>query len=561
MGEHDFETIASTPESLLHPSNSNANLPLRLHTQGHGIDKYPAKAHARRVAEKLGDDKGLIVLAAAPSLLWPDSDMPQPFRQDRYFYYLTGCNEPGCYVTFDLQRDVLTLWLPTINKARVVWQGRGSTVEEALEKYDIDEAKYLTHEAMEPKIVRRGHQPKRHNRDLLVNYIRSITGHSDEVTALSSEHLYCDRLVSKFCPKNQRKNLRYAIDSCRVIKDEHEIALIREANRITAKAHEAVFQHLHHLTNEAEVEAEYVRICIAYHAKEQAYSPIAGSGPNAGVLHYVANDERFGDRKMMVLDAGCEVSCYASDVTRTLPLNRKKPGYWPSRECENVYRVVEGVQEACIAMMKPGNSFRDVAWHATELTTRGLLDLGVLKGDFEEVLTQGTWRAFFPHGLGHHMGLEVHDVSPGPRPKEDSSKSMSVEDSHIAVLPPPWQLMSSWLATEPLPTSTSGARPDYALLKPGMIITVEPGIYFNSFLLENFFLNDPKHARFIDKEVLERYMDVGGVRIEDDILVTKEGYENLTVAPKGEAMLECIRRGTEEAARRERGEMYREAMP
>jgi Xaa-Pro dipeptidase len=107
------------------------------------VNKYPAKSHARRVAESLGTDHGLIVLAATKAANWPNSDMPAPFRQDRYFYYMSGVNEPDCFVSYDLETDVLTLWLPSINEDRVVWYGRGSTVEEAMEKYDIDDARYL----------------------------------------------------------------------------------------------------------------------------------------------------------------------------------------------------------------------------------------------------------------------------------------------------------------------------------------------------------------------------------------------------------------------------------
>lgn len=113
------------------------------------VDKYPAKSHARRIAEKLGRDHGLIVLAATKAANWPNSDMPAPFRQDRYFYYMTGVNEPDCFVSYSIEDDVLTLWLPPINEDRVLWYGRGSTTEEAMERYDIDDARYLKEKSFE----------------------------------------------------------------------------------------------------------------------------------------------------------------------------------------------------------------------------------------------------------------------------------------------------------------------------------------------------------------------------------------------------------------------------
>ncbi|EMF15916.1 Peptidase_M24-domain-containing protein [Sphaerulina musiva SO2202] len=449
-----------------------------------GVDKYPAKSHARRVAEKLNVCEGVILLAATNARNWPNSDMPAPFRQDRYFYYLTGCNEADTFVTYDIGEDLLTLWLPTIDKARVLWYGRGSTVEEALEKYDIDAA----------------------------HYIKSKPGSSiDELALRTCVNVHGTKPVDT-------KPLRHAIDACRVIKDEHEIALIRRANDITAEAHISIMKGIHTFKTEAEVEAAYTQVCIAKNAKTQAYDPIVGAGPNAAELHYSRNSAAFGNGQTIVVDAGCEAGRYAADVTRTLPLNAKHLGYWPSKEAENIYKLVEKIQEACIKQVLPGNQFVKTFWYAHELVIEGLLELGILVGgSVATIYAAGTSQAFLPHGLGHHVGLEVHDVSPdSPPPLADASMVQG--------------------ALSPLLHAV-----DAPLLEPGMVITVEPGIYFNKFLLDNFFLNDPKHLKHIDLKVLERYMQVGGVRIEDDILVTKHGYENVTTAPKGDAMLKIIR--------------------
>jgi len=486
---------------------------------GGGMDKYPAKAHARRTATAMGVDTGLVVLGAAKAENWPNSDMPRPFRQDRYFYYLTGCKEPDCYASYDVAHDKLTLWLPPINKARVVWTGRGSTVEEALQKYDIDAAQYIHYKEV-----------RHYGLKTVIPSIEDSVTQWVQTQDQAGGRLYC--VGGAFGQEDEQMYqremaLKRAMDACRVIKDEHEIRSIKQANEISSKAHTAVLRNLSKFTGEAEVEAQYMQVCIASRAKEQAYDPIAGAGTNASELHYVKNDEPFSHRtQLLVLDAGCEVGCYASDVTRTMPVNRRHPGYWPSEEAENTYKLVEKVQEACIKQMKPGNTFVDIHRLAQSMIVDGLMDLGILKGKREEIAEAGIVLGFFPHGLGHHMGLEVHDVSPsGPRPSVAGVGTLAFEPS-LCRAP----------CVESAPT-----------MEPGMVITVEPGVYFNRFLLETFFLCDPERSKFIGREVLRRYMGVGGVRIEDDILITRDGHENLTMAPKGQAMLDIIREGAKES--------------
>nr|POF24073.1 putative xaa-pro aminopeptidase [Quercus suber] len=353
-----------------------------------GVDKYPAKSHARRVAQKLQLRKGIIVLAGTETQFYPGSDQPVFFRQDRYFYYLTGCPERDCYVTYDIPGDRLTLWLPAIDKARVVWNGRGSTVDEAMERYDIDEARHIISSAVCPP---------------------------GDMHCFAQCHLGRQETSDAYITRGHA-GLTQAINACRVIKDEHEVALITRANDISSAAHTEVLRQLHTFTNEAEVEAVYMQACIKNHAKLQAYAPIVGAGVNGSVLHYADNDQDFGDGQTVVIDAGCEVSCYASDITRTLPLNARAPGHWPSEEAERVYELVEKMQEECIKCMKPKANFAEISQLAQHIAIDGLLELGILKGDHAEIAATGTQLGFFPHGLGHHLGLEVHDVSPDPLP-------------------------------------------------------------------------------------------------------------------------------------------------
>jgi Xaa-Pro dipeptidase len=171
-----------------------------------------------------------------------------------------------------------------------------------------------------------------------------------------------------------------------------------------------------------------------------------------------------------------------------------------------------------------------------------------------EIFHAGTALAFYPYGLGHHMGLEVHDVVP----PLDANKAKKTKDQRFPKVQRAYRAFANKHGSQYRSKRPSKDLQNFSIdpsrclapnvtaspaLAPGMVVTIEPGIYFNKFVLETFYLNDPVHTKFIDNEALERYMPVGGVRIEDDILITKDGYENLTTAPKGEKMLQIIREG------------------
>lgn len=217
------------------------------------------------------------------------------------------------------------------------------------------------------------------------------------------------------------------------------------------------------------------------------------------------------------MDAGAEWENYTSDVTRTFPIS----GYWPTRESEAIYRVVEEMQESCIAMLRPGAFMWDLHTHAAKVAIRGLLGLGILQGSAGEIYEKGTWKGFYPHGLGHHVGLEVHDILGLPILKY----STDGRGSHMSA-----ELLAP-------------CRPEQPPLEAGMVVTIEPGIYFSRYELNRAYLKSPIHSKFFNKEVLEKYWAIGGARIEDDLLITNEGCENLTTAPKGDKALKIIREG------------------
>ncbi|EUC40348.1 hypothetical protein COCMIDRAFT_9764 [Bipolaris oryzae ATCC 44560] len=476
------------------------------------FDKYPAKQHARRVQEKMGIEHGLIYLPGQPARNNEDSDMPAPFRQRRYFYYLSGCNEPDCHMAYDVQRDVLTLFIPRINPARIIWNGRGSTRAEALAKYDIDQVFY-TDELQ--YVIQEWAHVNRHAGVYVLHPSSRVPG--------------CDNLV----PRTDFHSLQPAMNMCRMIKDSHEIGLIRKANDISSQAHREVLENILSFNNEAQVEGLFMDVCISRQAKQQAYDPIAASGPNAGTLHYDANNESFAGRQLMCLDAGCEYELYASDITRSFPLSAS----WPSKEAKNVYKLVQRMQDTCIERLGPGVRYLDLHILAHQIAIDGLLQLGILhNGTKEEIYKAGTSRAFFPHGLGHHIGLEVHDPS--------QADLMSIRRGKLVTQQAPSLYPENFHSPVYNPeTCRAPADPRSSHLEEGMVVTVEPGIYFSAYALQHFYLPSPVHSKFINTEALKRYLPVGGVRIEDDILITARGYENLTTAPKGEAMLEIIRQG------------------
>lgn len=317
--------------------------------------------------------------------------------------------------------------------------------------------------------------------------------------------------------------LQHAMDTCRVIKDDYELNLIRKANEISGRAHREVLHQIGHFRSEREVEAIFKQACTSRGVTSQAYKVIAGAGPNAAILHYQKNNEKLEGRQLLLLDAGCDWQNYASDVTRTFPIS----GKWPSEKAKNIYDLVDEMQSECIKKIKPGVAMRDLQMLAYRIMSVGLQKLGIFKADksFDELYNSGAARIFLPHGLGHHVGLEVHDVSPRPinslnEPVENGSRNEREHHNFTAV--PPMHCM------------------DHVLLEENMVITIEPGVYFSGIAFDK--LVTPELEKYINLEEAKAYIPIGGVRIEDDVLVTADGHEVMTTAPKGEEALKIIRR-------------------
>ncbi|ODV88857.1 hypothetical protein CANCADRAFT_28801 [Tortispora caseinolytica NRRL Y-17796] len=431
--------------------------------------KYPAKQHALKVKALLGLSEGLLYIESEKTVYFPNCDQTRPFRQNRSFYYLTGCDLPDCYVTFDLAQEKLVLYLPPIDDDDVMWSGMPLLPEEAMKKYDIDSCVYESD-------------------------LESVLSSAATIHVMEQNKRPLPTTVNA-------KFLLDAIDEARATKDEYEIAELRKAAEISDHAHLQVMMNRKIETNECHVHAESVYHCMRSGSKHQAYDPICCAGTSASTLHYVRNDQpMLGDGQLLFLiDAGAEWNNYASDVTRCFPIG----GEW-TKESLEIYTLVQKMQAETMQLVRPGVHWEDLHLLSHKILVQRFLELGIFRDPqgkpvsdalVQEVLDSRVSVAFYPHGLGHMLGMNTHDTA----------GRANYEDPDI---------MFRYLRIR---------RP----LEEGFYVTVEPGCYFNKFLIEDA-LKKPEQAKYIDQDVLERYWKVGGVRIEDDVLVTADGYENFT---------------------------------
>ncbi|KAL1958089.1 hypothetical protein VTO42DRAFT_5129 [Malbranchea cinnamomea] len=459
--------------------------------------KYPAKAHARRVATALRNlgqgDSGIIYLEGQKTRLLEDSDEAMPFRQRRNFFYLSGCLLPDSYLTYNIEQDELTLFIPPIDPESVIWTGLPLSVEEAKAKYDVDAV--LTTTEVNASLAHYGATSQ-----ALVKRVFAI---ADQV---SPETTFLPFQETNF------EFLRQAIEQCRREKDDYEIALLRHANDVTAKGHIAVMKAVKSAQNEREFEAAFTSTCMALGCRENSYHPILASGTSAATLHYQKNDDSLvdpttGEKKLnLLIDAGVESQTYCADVTRVFPLSGKF-----SPESRAIYDIVLQMQTTALAMIKADVRWEDVHARAHRVAIAGLLRLGILRGNEDEIFDKRISVAFFPHGLGHYLGMDTHDVGGEPNYED--------KDPMFRYL-----------------------RIRGKLVERG-VVTVEPGVYFCRFIIEPY-LKDPERSKYIDASVLDKYWSVGGVRIEDNVVVTETGHVNLTTTPKDPEEIERLVQGS-----------------
>ncbi|RKP39254.1 peptidase M24, structural domain-containing protein, partial [Dimargaris cristalligena] len=431
----------------------------------------PAKEHCRQVAQRLGATQGVIYLKGFNTPMKGQADTELPFYQDPNFYYLAGAAEPGLTFTFDIATNRGTLWVPKMHDDEVIWVGEQESLAELRAKYPVDEVEFS------------------HGITDCISTYKSTT-----IFTMDYEN---GQELAAFQSAVDKTKLKPCIEESRMFKTPEEITIMRKANDISSHAHANLMRFAEPGMNERELYAKFTFECARRGGISQAYGGIVGRGTNAAILHYTKNDADLRNLHDVVLvDAGCEYQGYASDITRVFPVGKK---FTP--EARAIYSLVLKMQKTALHHISPGVQWEDLHREAMQVCAQGLLELGILQGDLADIIAHHIPAVFFPHGLGHSIGLDVHDVAGYPE--------------GVGRIPEP------------------GIR--YLRmrrrLEPGMVVTVEPGCYFVGPLIAEA-LQNPDQAQFINQEVLDRYMSVGGVRIEDSVVVTKFGHDNLTTAPK-----------------------------
>jgi Xaa-Pro dipeptidase len=321
--------------------------------------------------------------------------------------------------------------------------------------------------------------------------------------------------IEKAIKESELKEVKFDTDrlyaelrECRLRKTQDEIEILQRVNKVASEAHKKLMEMVKPGMYEYEIEAAFQYYCASKGCRYLAYPSIVAGGDRGATLHYVNNDKELEDGGLILVDAGAEDKTgYASDITRTFPVNGKF-----TKQQREIYEIVLKAQKEVIASAKVGVSWVDMHKLATKIITQGLLDLGILKGSLEDCIQHNVGAIFFPHGLGHSLGLDVHDP-----PNRDGSFSV------------PDEAGIKYLRCAPI-------------LEEGICLTVEPGIYFIKGII-NESLKDENLAKFVNQEKLKEYMNFGGVRIEDDIIVTKDGVLNLTDCPKEIDEIEAIMAG------------------
>lgn len=298
-------------------------------------------------------------------------------------------------MVYDAVADQLTLFVPPIDEESVIWSGLPLSPEEASKLYDVDRVLFTT--------------------DINSTLASIASTHNGKTAAFSIAEQVSEGTSFKGFAETNVSALKTAIEDTRVIKDAYEVALLRKANEISTKAHVAAIEAAKTATNERQIEAAIIGACIANGCREQSYHPIVAGGEGGATLHYVRNDVDLIDpdtkqrKNNVLIDAGGEYQTYCADITRVIPLNGKF-----ATETRQIYEIVLQMQMECIAMLKEGVCWDDVHALAHRIAIRGLLELGILRGSEEELFEKRISVAFFPHGLGHYLGMDTHDTGGNP---------------------------------------------------------------------------------------------------------------------------------------------------
>jgi len=414
-----------------------------------------------------------VCIVPAASMVTRSRDTEYGFRQHSDFWYLTGFNEPDAWLILSNNprygARYSAMVVQPLDKAAEIWHGRRLGAEAALARFSLDEAFEL--QELEEALFESMHE-------------------QDNLYFAFGESAYADGLVNnalsalRAAPKaslapHATYDIRNILHEMRVFKSASEVAMMKAAAEISVDAHCRAMRFAHPGCYEYQIEAELHHSFAMAGARSPAYGTIVGSGENACILHYTENASQVKNGDLILIDAGAEYQGYAADITRTFPVNGKF-----SDAQKDIYALVLKAQTSVLDMLGPDVTLTSAMQHSVEILTEGLVELGILSGSVAKNLEDETWRDYYMHGLGHFLGLDVHDVG---------NYKIKGED-----------------------------RP----LKPGMVITVEPGLYIGT-----------------DSAAPDKYKGIG-VRIEDDVVITATGVDVLTAGvPKEIDDIEALMKG------------------
>ena len=401
--------------------------------------------------------EGVAIVPTSAELI-RNRDSHYPFRFDSYFYYLSGFKEPESVLFLIAGPQAKTiLFCRDKDIEREIWDGFRYGPAGAVIEFGIDEAYSMSQlDELAPQLLA--------NQSKLFYSLGADTTWDARVTGWINQ-LRTQARTGVSAP-DSIIDVRKLLDEMRLYKSDAELAVMRRSANIAAAAHQRAMQFTRPDMMEYEIEAEFLHEFYRHGAQAPAYTSIVAGGANACTLHYNANNAKLRDGDLLLIDAGCELDGYASDITRTFPVNGKF-----SAPQKDLYELVLASQAAAISKVAPNNHWNAPHEAALDVLVRGFIDLGLCKGSPDEVLEKGSYRQFYMHRTGHWLGLDVHDAG-------------EYKDQ-----------FGEW-----------------RMLEPGMTLTVEPGCYVRP--AEN---------------VPEHFWNIG-IRIEDDVLVTSNGREVLTSA-------------------------------
>ena len=415
------------------------------------------KERRDRLAEEMGPHS-IAIIATSPVAI-RNRDADYKFRADSSFFYLTGFAEPEAVAVIETYESLdegytYSLFCRERNREMEIWNGYRAGIDGAIDDYEADEAYAI--DLLDEEIIE-----KLVNKQKLFYRI----GHSSEFDVRVS------KWIQQADAQQRRGNespaqviqLDRILDEIRLFKTPQEIELMQIASNISAKAQTRAMQTVHVGMMEYALEAE-LNYVFGQQGCVPAYNSIVGGGANACILHYVENNQELKDGDLVLIDAACEYELYASDITRTFPVNGKF-----SAEQKALYEIVLNAQLAAIDAVKIGNSYKEPHNVAVRILVEGLLSLGIMQGDIEKIIETEAYRQFYMHGTGHWLGMDVHDVGA-------------------------YKQAGEW-------------RP----YEEGMVVTIEPGLYIAP-----------------DDETVDAKWRGIGIRIEDDVVATANGPLVLT---------------------------------